>query len=362
MTRHRVIPFDDSQHFGAGKGIIPPDDPRYPAIRRRRIETWLMTLGGFFAMGVAIFLALWAFDFSYRLTFGFGLIWLLLPAVMWWFCADIALKMTKSTPADPNNPKHKRVLDCVDRAYAKSGMKFKPPVYASPNPMPNAFATGPIHRKAVVAFTEGLLECGMTDEEIEGVFGHELGHVYNYDVGINSTIAIMSSLFFLIIESGVRTLLGGLNLFRRLFGMKPTNSFLPGLLMNVVMYIVFSITGQVTKVIQMFVVRSRESGADATGAYFTGNPCALSTALQKLVKYVTEHRPLMDIRDREMYRVFRPIMTIDPLFDTLAPEKPATGLWARIKRFWQYLQLTHPPVSERVYQLDRMNGGACPRI
>lgn len=361
MARHRVIPFDDSQHFDP-RGVIPQDDPRYPAIRRRRIETWLMTLAGFFAMGALIFGALWAFDFSYRLTFGFGLVWLLLPVVMWWFCAQIALKMTNSVPADPNNPRHKRVIDCVDRVFAQSKLKFKPPVYCSPNPLPNAFATGPIHRKAVVAFTEGLLECGMTDAEIEAVFGHELGHVYNYDVGINSTIGMLSSLFFLIIESGVRTLLGTLNIFRRLVGLGPVTKFLPGFLNNVVMYILFSLTGQVTKIIQLFVVRSRESGADATGAYFTGNPCGLSTALQKLVKYVSEHRPKAAARDLEMYRAFRPMMIVDPLFDTLDEPKPETGIWASIKRLWRYLQLTHPPVSERVHHLDRMNNGACPRV
>jgi heat shock protein HtpX len=321
-----------------------------------------MTLGGFAAMGGLIFAALWAFDFSYRLTFGFGLIWLLLPVVMWWFCAKIAIAITKSVPADPSNPKHKRVMDCVDRVYAKSDLKFKPPLYASPNPLPNAFATGPIHRKAVVAFTEGLLETGMTDAEIEAVFAHELGHVRNYDVGINSMIAIMSSLFFLIVETGVRALLGTIGIFKRLLGIAPTTNILPAILMNVVMYVVFSICGQFTRVIQFFVVRSRESGADATGAYFTGDPCSLSTALQKLVAYVEKNRPKFGERDAEMYRALRTIMIVDPLFDTLAPEAPATGIWAKIKRFWKYLQLTHPPVPERVYHLERMNGGKCPRI
>lgn len=359
MARHRVIPHDDPQHPEL-RGIIPTDDPRYPAIRRRMIETWLMTLGGFAAMGGLIFLALWAFDFSYRFTFGFGLIWLLLPVVMWWFCAWIALKITKSVPADPTNPRHKRVIDCVDRVYAKSGMKFKPPLYASPNPLPNAFATGPIHRKAVVAFTEGLLECGMTDAEIEAVFAHELGHVNNYDVGINSMIAVLSSMFFLIVETGVRALLGGIDFFKRLLGLKTDATILPGILMNVIMYVVFSICGQFTKVIQFFVVRSRESGADATGAYFTGDPCSLSTALQKLVAYVTKNRP--KARDAEMYRALRTIMIVDPLFDTITPEPKAVGLWERLKKFWRYLQLTHPPVADRVAQLERMNGGKCPRI
>src|SRR5207237_7460791 len=152
------------------------------AIRKRLIETWLKTVLGYLAMGGLVLAAFKAFGSSYHFQFGFGLLWIFLPVVMWWFSAKIALAMTKSTPADQSNPVHKRLIDIVDRVYAKSGLKFKPPVYVSDNPLPNAFATGPIHRKAVVAATRGLFECGMTDEEIEAVFAHELGHVKNYDV------------------------------------------------------------------------------------------------------------------------------------------------------------------------------------
>lgn len=115
--------------------------------------------------------------------------------------------MTKSTPADPNDPEHKRLIDIVDRVYAKSGLKYKPPVYISDNPLPNAFATGPIHRKAVVAATKGLFLTGMTDAEIEAVFAHELRSVKNYDVAINSMLSVLSMIFFMITDAGVRVLL-----------------------------------------------------------------------------------------------------------------------------------------------------------
>ena len=341
--------------------VIPHDDPKYPAIRRRMIETWLKTILGYLAMGGLCVGAFYAFGATYRFQFGFGLLWIFLPVVMWWFCAKIAIAMTKSVPADPNNPQHKRVLDCVDRVFAQSGMKYKPPVYASPNPLPNAFATGPIHRKAVVAFTEGLLNCDMTDAEIEAVFAHELGHVKNYDVGINSMLAMLSSIFFLIVEGGVRILIGSIGLFKRVLGIRPTTRFIPALITNVIMYVVFWATGQLTRVVQFFVVRSRESGADATAAYMLGKPCDLSTALQKIVRYFENNRPASE-RESVLLRVFRPIMIADPLFDTLKEEPRKPGLWAAIKRLWKYLQLTHPPVPERTRELERMNGGACPRI
>ncbi|MBX9690429.1 MAG: M48 family metalloprotease [Candidatus Obscuribacterales bacterium] len=341
MSRHRVLSFDEK-----------------PGILRRRIETWLKTLAGFLTMGGLIYAALWLFNFSFEFKLGFWIVYPLLTVVGWWFSAKISLYVMKCTPADPNNPRDARLLAIVDRVFAKTGLKYKPPVYISDNPLPNAFATGPIHSKAVVAATAGLFDCGMTDEEIEAVFAHELGHVYNYDVGINSLISIMSSFFFLVVDSGVRAWVATLEWFKRLIGMRPQTRVLPAILSNLLMYVIFWATQQLTKLIQMFVVRSRESGADATGAHFTGNPCALASGLLKLVAYVEKHRPKG--RDAEAYRVMRVCMTVDPIFDSVTAEPAPKSLWDRLKAFWKYLQLTHPPVPERVYQLERMNGGPCP--
>jgi len=346
--------------------VIGPDDPKFPAIRRRLIETWIKTLLGYLAMGGLIFAALWGFGFSYQFKLNFSLLWIFLPVVMWWFSAKIALTLQKATPADPSNPEHKRLIDIVDRVYAKSGLKFKPPVYVSDNPLPSAFATGPIHRKAVVAATKGFFACGMTDEEIEAVFAHELAHVKNYDVAINSFLSVLSSIFFLIADAGVRTLLAGLNLGRRIFGVKPialgkgNNGFIGGVIEWVLFYAIFWATGQITRIVQFFVVRSRESGADATGALMTGQPCHLSMALQKLVAYVEKNRPKG--RDAEMARALRPMYIIDPIYDARAEEPKAPGIFAALKRWWKSLQLTHPPVPERIKELEKMNGGACPRL
>ena len=340
--------------------VLSPHSPDFGAIKRHILISWLKTLAGYGMMGLLIFLALWGFGFTYEFKFGFGLLWFLMPVVMWWFSAKVAILMTKSKPADPSNPDHKRLLEIVDRVYAKSGLKFKPPVYVSDNPLPNAFATGPIHRKAVVAATRGLFDCGMTDAEIEAIFAHELAHVKNYDVAVNSFLSVLSMIFFSITDAGVRMVMGTLGWFKKAAGMNPERKgFITGILEWVIMFIIFRITGYFTRIIQMFVVRSRESLADGTGAIMTGEPCHLSMALQKLVDYVTKNRPKG--RELELYRAIRPIMTIDPIFDQLVEEKPQT-VWERIKRWWKYLQLTHPPVSERVEMLDRMNGVACPKL
>lgn len=340
--------------------IIPHDDPKFPAIRRRLIITWLKTILGYLAMGGLCFAAFAGFGFSYKFQLGFGTLWMLLPIVLWWFCDKIAIAMQRAVPADPSIPTHKKLIEIVDRVYAKSGLKFKPRVYISPNPLPNAFATGPIHRKAVVAATEGLFNCGMTDREIEAVFAHELGHVKNYDVAINSFLTVLSSLFFYIVDQGVRAWVASIEWLRRLLGMKQETKILPAILGNVLMYVIFWATGQLTKIIQFFVVRSRESGADATGAMMTGDPCALASGLLKLVAYVEKNRPKG--HQLELFRVMRPLMIVDPINDSLVAPPAPTSLWGRLVRWWKSLQLTHPPVPERVKELERMNGGACPPV
>ena len=340
--------------------VIPPDHPKYPAIRKHIFMSWMKTLLGYGAMGGLIFLALWGFGFTYEFKLSFGLLWMLLPIVMWWFSAKVAILMTKSKPADPNNPDHARLMEIVDRVFPKSGLKFKPPVYVSDNPLPNAFATGPIHRKAVVAATEGLFKAGMTDEEIEAIFAHELAHVKNYDVAVNSFLSVLSMIFFAITDAGVRMVMGTLGWFKKTVGMNPEKKgIFTGILEWVIMFIIFRITGYLTRIVQAFVVRSRESLADGSAAMMTGEPCHLSMALQKLVAYVQKNRPKG--REKELLRALRPMMTIDPIFDQLA-EEPSDTVWQRIVRWWKSLQHTHPPVPERVAMLERMNGSACPRL
>jgi len=364
--RPRPVRFDDKNRPEL-KRLIPPTDPKYPAVRRRLNVTFGKTLLGYAGMGALCAFTLWIFGFAFNwqsiwsIIGWSGLFWFGLPVVMWWFCAQIALKLQKAVPADPNNPDHARVQRCVDIAFADSGMKYKPPLYASPDKMPNAFATGPIHRKAVVAFTAGLLDIGLTDEEITAVFAHELGHVRNYDVALNSITSLFSMFFFLTINAGVMSVLGGIGWARKFFKIGE-GGIVANLMQNLLLLPIFWLTSQLTMVLMMFVVRSRESGADATGAYITGNPCALATALQKLADYVKKHRPKSFTQEFALYQVMRPMMIIDPLFDSNDPQPEALSLWQRIKAFWQYLKLTHPPVPERVEELERMNGGSCPRI
>ncbi len=277
-------------------------------------------------------------------------------------------------PTRPTTHAHAQKL--LDEAIAESGVGFHPPLYAAPNPLPNAACTGPYPGRSIVIFTDGLFLCGMTDNEIKAVFKHELSHARNFDMLVNTIVVFMSTLLNMILNQGLNLLLGAWGWIKRLFGFGPKARVLPPIVTNVMFYVLFWLVGQVTKVIQMFVTRSRESLADASACYLGANPCDLGMALEKLVAYVMKHRPkpsfgaaltsehdlLPELQDMSVWLALRPILTIDMVNDTLVEEPAKPGILEWIKRTWRYLQLSHPPVPQRLKDLDHMNGSACPRL
>src|SRR5665213_3444874 len=108
------------------------------------------------------------------------------------------------------DPQQYQVLHDVVEALAIGDGLPKPAVYVIDDPSPNAFATGVSPKKAAIAATTGLLQM-MNREELEGVIGHEMSHIKNYDVRL---ILIVSTLI------GMAGLLASL-IWRSAFFMRP---------------------------------------------------------------------------------------------------------------------------------------------
>jgi len=343
-------------------------DPRRldnAAIRRRRLLTSLAILASYAAFAVLLWLPLHFFGWDLLGKVGYGFLWLGITLVIWLGSARIALAVQKAKPADPNNPRHQRGIRAAARAFAGTG--YNPPVYCSPSNVGNAFATGPFPAWAVVAFTEGILDIEkIDDEQLYAVFCHEASHVLDWHVAINSLAGALSMTFTLLVQAAVGILLGGVNLFRGILGMRalsvddpqPQKGFLSGLLMNIIFYAVFYVASSFTRIIQLFIVRSAESQADAGAAAMTGQPCLLVAALENLVAAAQKNRPKGHAE--LVWRQTRLISIIDPIYDGHHEQPQPQGIWERIKYWWKQLQLTHPPVPVRRKHLEEMNGGACP--
>ena len=189
-----------------------------------------------------------------------------------YFYSDkLALAMYRAQPV--TREQLPRAYEVVERMTGRLGLPM-PKMYVIPTDSPNAFATGRNPKHASVAVTHGILQL-LTDEELEGVLAHELGHVRNRDILTSSIAATLAGAITLIARMGWwAEMFGG-------YGGGDRDRRGGGLSM-LFMLILAPIAAML---IQLAVSRSREYEADATGAHITGNPYALASALEKLDAY-----------------------------------------------------------------------------
>jgi len=256
-------------------------------------------LGGRTGMYLAFILALGMNFFSY------------------WFSDKIVLKMygaQETTPADVP-----QLHQIVEELAREAGIP-KPRVYIISDDSPNAFATGRNPEHAAVAATQGIMRL-LTPVELKGVLAHEIGHVRNRDILIQTIAATMA---------GAIMILADMARFGAIFGMgrDDEEGGGTGILGVLVMSIIAPIAAML---IQMAISRSREYLADETGARLSHNPESLARALEKLALGVQ-----------------RAPMDASPATAHMFIVNPLTGSTL------MNLFSTHPPIEDRVARLRAM--------
>jgi heat shock protein HtpX len=236
--------------------------------------------------------------------------------VSYFFSDKIALSMYRAKPV--TREELPRAYQIVERLTQKIGLPM-PKIYVIPTESPNAFATGRNPQHASVAVTHGILGL-LTDEELEGVLAHELGHVNNRDILISSVAATIAGAITMVASMGRWAMIfGGMEGGDR--DRRGGGGGLAALLMLIVAPIAASL-------IQLAVSRSREYQADATGAHFTGNPYALASALQKLDAY-SRRVPMMASPSTAHLFIIQPLLGMN----------------------FANLFSTHPPIAKRIERL-----------
>ena len=231
-----------------------------------------------------------------------------------WFSDKIVLRMSRARPV--SQAEAPRLHAIVDRLVARAGLP-KPALYTIPEAAPNAFATGRNPQHAAVAVTEGLLRA-MDEEEVEGVIAHELAHVKNRDILISSVAATIAGAIGMLAHfARWGAIFGGMGGRDDQRGGNPVALLAAAIFAPIAAFI-----------IQMAITRSREYGADATGAQMAGNPHGLARALEKLGA-LNQRVP----------------MAVPPETSHLYIVAPLSG--------GALLQLfsTHPPLQERIRRL-----------
>lgn len=165
-----------------------------------------------------------------------------------------------------------RLWRTVENLSIADGLPM-PRVYIMNDPAPNAFATGRDPNHSVVCATTGLLQI-MDDTELEGVIAHELGHVKNYDIRVNTLAFALAGIISLIADFFLRFTFWGGNREER-----ETNQVTVGLAIVAAILAPLAAT-----LLQLAISRRREYLADATGALTTHYPEGLASALEKIEK------------------------------------------------------------------------------
>jgi len=238
------------------------------------------------------------------------------------------LESTHAVPLDPSDPKQ-RILDNVVEEIAIAGGVPKPAVYVVPDSDPNAFATGTGPDKASIAVTRGLLDA-LDRDELQGVIGHEMSHVRNYDVRLMTVVAALAGAIMLLADWSRRGLWWG-------GGRRRDDRDGGGLgILFVVLWIVSIILAPIiAQIVSMAVSRQREYLADASGAELTRNPLALASALEKIAAAVA------------------PTKSIKQGVAHLCIEDPR-GSGKASEGFLASFLSTHPPIAKRIELLRQM--------
>jgi heat shock protein HtpX len=223
-----------------------------------------------------------------------------------YFYSDrIALAMYRAKPV--TREELPRAYQIVERLTQRVGIPM-PKMYVIPTESPNAFATGRNPNHASVAVTHGILGL-LTDEELEGVLAHELGHVRNRDILISSIAATIAGAITYMAEIARWGMIFG--------GYERDRDSRGGGFSALLMLILAPIAAML---IQLAVSRSREYQADETGAHLTGNPYALASALAKLDAY-SKKVPLAATPSTAHLFIIQPFlgMSLGGLFSTHPP-------------------------------------------
>lgn len=237
----------------------------------------------------------------------------------YWFSDKLAIKAARAQPVtEAEMPEYYAIV----RDLAMRADMPMPRLYVSPEPQPNAFATGRNPQHAAVAVTQGILQV-LTKEELRGVLAHEISHVKNRDILIGSVAAAVAM--------GI-TFLARMAMWGSMFsgGSRDNNGGIIGVLAMAIL------APLAAMMLQMALSRSREFEADHTGAELLGTGEPLARALAKIEAYAKQVP-----------------MDIDPAQATAYIINPFTGRKVQFANLFT----SHPPTEERIARLRDVHRG-----
>ncbi len=205
----------------------------------------------------------------------------------------------------------------------------KPRCYVIDDTAPNAFASGRNPENSVIVVTTGLLQ-KLNRAELEGVIAHEMSHIKNYDVLVQTLAVVMVGVVALLSDWTLRTFFWGGG--RRRSRDRSSGGGNAAVILIVVALVLAILSPIIAQLLRLAISRKREFLADANGALLTRYPPGLASALKKLA---ADTEPLEAANKATAH-----LYIVNPL--------------KNIKGWVNKLFSTHPPIEERVAALEKM--------
>jgi heat shock protein HtpX len=310
----------------------PAPSTFYREIARNRRNSWLLVII------VALVLAALGAAIGYATGFGWGgvVIALIVAGVMSLFSYyagdQLVLVSSRAKEVSLANPPDelKQLVNVVTEMTIAGGLPM-PKLYVINDSAPNAFATGRDPKHASVAVTTGMLE-KMDREQLQGVIGHEMSHIGNYDIRFTLLVGVLVGAIALLADWFLRfTFWGG----GRRGGDRDRGGGGGLVIILFVIAIVLAIIAPIIgRAVQLAVSRSRESLADVSAVELTRNPLGLARALRT----ISEDKEVLEVANRATQHLY----IINPI----------KSFEDRAKSMWD----THPPLSERIAVLRGLAG------
>ena len=248
--------------------------------------------------------------------------------------ASLVLLSVHARPLTADTAKHAMVLDVINEMAIAARMPAPKP-YLIDDPSPNAFATGRDPAHSVICVTQGLVD-QMDREEIQGVIGHEMSHVADYDIRTMMMIAVMVGGIAMLSDFVYRWMFFGGFGGRRSSNNDRDNQ--SAMLITLAVIILAAVAPLFSQLLAMAVSRQREYLADASSVEFTRNPRALLRALEHIAK------------------IESPLKQGTAGTAHLFIVNPREGLRDDNDGFFANLFSTHPPLSKRIARLQALLG------
>jgi heat shock protein HtpX len=229
-----------------------------------------------------------------------------------------------------------QLMNVVQEMALAAGVPM-PKVYIIDDTAPNAFATGRDPNHASVAITTGLLE-KLDREELQGVIGHELSHVRNFDIRFALLVAVLVGSIALLADFFLRfTFWGG---GRRGGGDRDRGGGALVAVVYVIAIVLAILAPFIARLVQLAVSRQREYLADASSVELTRNPSGLEQALAK----IAGDKEVLEVANRATQHLYftNPIKKFEQRSSAMFSTHPAI-----VDRINRLRQLTgEPPLDE----------------